>query len=50
VGARVRHQFDQPWGNRPREGQLVVIAEHDHLNRDALQAVLREATSRVQAG
>lgn len=50
VGARVRHQFDQPWGSRPREGKLVVIAEHDHLNPQAVQAVLREASLLAQAG
>jgi cobalamin biosynthesis protein CobW len=50
VGARVRHQFDQPWGNRPREGNLVVIAEHDHLDPQAVQAVLREASLLAQAG
>lgn len=32
VGARVRHQFDEPWGARPRTGHLVVIAEHDHID------------------
>ncbi len=50
VGARVRHQFDQPWGSRPREGRLVVIAEHDHLNLQAVQAVLLGATAQIQAG
>ncbi|MEL6453021.1 MAG: cobalamin biosynthesis protein CobW, partial [Pseudomonadota bacterium] len=30
VGARVRHQFDRPWGpQEQRQGRLVVIAEHD---------------------
>ncbi|AXI44806.1 cobalamin biosynthesis protein CobW [Sulfitobacter sp. SK012] len=32
VGSRVRHQFDRPWGADPRNGALVVIAEHDHVD------------------
>ena len=41
VGARVRHQFDRPWGpSEPRRGQLVVIAEHDDINADAIRAAL----------
>ena len=40
VGARVRHQFDKPWGSNPRKGQLVVIAEHDHIDLAAIRAVL----------
>ncbi|MEH6644398.1 cobalamin biosynthesis protein CobW [Sulfitobacter sp.] len=40
VGARVRHQFDRPWGSDPRNGALVVIAEHDHVDPAAIQAVL----------
>lgn len=40
VGARVRHQFDRPWGSDPRIGALVVIAEHDHVDPAAIQAVL----------
>ena len=40
VGARVRHQFDRPWGALPRKGQLVVIAEHDHIDLAAIRAVL----------
>ncbi|QUJ76330.1 cobalamin biosynthesis protein CobW [Sulfitobacter albidus] len=39
VGARVRHQFDRPWGSDARQGALVVIAEHDHVN----EAKIREA-------
>ncbi len=42
VGARVRHQFDRPWGDTPRQGHLVVIAEHDNVDlakiREALGA------------
>jgi cobalamin biosynthesis protein CobW len=40
VGARVRHQYDQPWGTRPRAGRLVVIAEHDRLDVEAVRAAL----------
>jgi cobalamin biosynthesis protein CobW len=40
VGARVRHQYDQPWGDRARQGRLVVIAEHDHVNPNAIRAAL----------
>ena len=45
VGARVRHQFDRPWGpNEPRQGRLVVIAEHDDVNRSA---AIRDALIQV---
>ena len=40
VGARVRQQYDQPWGTTERCGRLVVIAEHDHVNPDAIRAAL----------
>ena len=40
VGARVRQQYDQPWGDAPRQGKLVVIAEHDDVNPDAIRAAL----------
>lgn len=40
VGARVRHQFDRPWGASPRRGQLVVIAEHHHIDLAAIKSVL----------
>jgi cobalamin biosynthesis protein CobW len=40
VGARVRRQYDQPWGAAPRRGRLVVIAEHDNVNPDAIRAAL----------
>ncbi|MGV8952964.1 MAG: cobalamin biosynthesis protein CobW [Cypionkella sp.] len=40
VGARVRHQFDRPWGSNPRRGQLVVIAEHHNVDLAAIRAVL----------
>ena len=41
VGARVRHQFDRPWeASEPRQGRLVVIAEHDDVNTAAITSVL----------
>ncbi len=40
VGARVRHQFDRPWGSEPRASRLVVIAEHDRLDPPAIRAAL----------
>ena len=40
VGARVRHQYDRPWGTAPRLSQLVVIAEHHHIDEAAIRAVL----------
>lgn len=40
VGARVRHQFDRPWGADPRQGALVVIAEHDHVDMSKIREAL----------
>lgn len=41
VGARVRHQFDRPWGAaEPRVTRLVVIAEHDHVEEAAIRQSL----------
>ena len=40
VGTRVRHQYDRPWGSTPRLSQLVVIAEHHHVNEAAIRTVL----------
>ncbi|MFV0299249.1 MAG: cobalamin biosynthesis protein CobW [Hyphomicrobiaceae bacterium] len=40
VGARVRAQYDQPWGTRPRRSELVVIAEHDNIDEAAIRRVL----------
>jgi cobalamin biosynthesis protein CobW len=40
VGERVRHQFDRPWGSLPRQGQLVVIAEHHDIDLTAIRAAL----------
>ncbi|MBX2813331.1 MAG: cobalamin biosynthesis protein CobW [Myxococcales bacterium] len=41
VGKRVRTQYDGVWAT-PRRTQLVVIAEHHHLDKDALYMLLRE--------
>jgi len=44
VGARVRHQFDRPWAaGEARQGRLVVIAEHDDIRRDVIEAALGAA-------
>ncbi len=41
VGARVRHQYDRPWrADEIRAGRLVVIAEHDDINVEAIRAIL----------
>ncbi len=40
VGARVRMQFDRPWGSAPRRSQLVVIAEHHDIDEAAIKSVL----------
>lgn len=46
VGARVRHQYDRPWGaGEPRAGRLVVIAEHDDVSPDAIRSVLAPAVA-----
>lgn len=49
VGARVRHQYDRPWGSQPRVSRLVVIAEHDDVNPDAIRAVLAPDPANVPA-
>ncbi|WP_022707062.1 cobalamin biosynthesis protein CobW [Paracoccus zeaxanthinifaciens] len=41
VGARVRHQYDRPWGDAPRTSRLVVIAEHDRIDAPAIRAMLQ---------
>ena len=42
VGARVRSQFDRPWApDEPRQGRLVVIAEHDDIDRQAIETILK---------
>jgi cobalamin biosynthesis protein CobW len=41
VGARVRVQYDRPWGvAEARQGRLVVIAEHDDIDADAIRLAL----------
>ena len=45
VGSRVRHQFDRPWGTDARQGRLVVIAEHDDINTNAIRAILVPETA-----
>ena len=42
VGSRVRSQFDKMWQpDEVRNGQLVVIAEHDNINLPAINEILR---------
>ncbi|APX12136.1 cobalamin biosynthesis protein CobW [Tateyamaria omphalii] len=49
VGARVRHQFDRPWGpNEPRQGRLVVIAEHDDVNAAAIRSALTDVPAAAE--
>ncbi|WP_299699038.1 cobalamin biosynthesis protein CobW [uncultured Tateyamaria sp.] len=49
VGARVRHQFDRPWGpDEARQGRLVVIAEHDDVNEAAIRAALVQVTEAAE--
>lgn len=44
VGARVRWQYDRPWNpGEARAGRLVVIAEHDAIDRPAIAAALGAA-------
>jgi cobalamin biosynthesis protein CobW len=40
VGARVRHQYDRPWGAEPRRSLLVVIAERARIDAGAIRAAL----------
>ncbi len=41
VGARVRVQYDRPWGaGEVRQGRLVVIAEHDDIDADQISLAL----------
>jgi len=40
VGERVRHQYDTPWGARPRQSRLVVIGEHGDIDEKAIRARL----------
>ena len=41
VGNRIRTQYDRMWlTNEPKQGRLVVIAEHDNLNTSAIEKIL----------
>ena len=41
VGSRIRTQFDKMWETTDmRQGQLVIIAEHDHINMAAIKEIL----------
>ncbi|WP_294352626.1 cobalamin biosynthesis protein CobW [uncultured Sphingomonas sp.] len=41
VGARVRTQYDRPWGaDEQRQTRLVVIAEHDRIDQARIEAAL----------
>ncbi|AZQ67297.1 cobalamin biosynthesis protein CobW [Silicimonas algicola] len=41
VGTRIRHQFDRPWApGEARVGRLVVIAEHDDIDAQAIRSAL----------
>lgn len=40
VGARVRAQYDRPWGAEPRATRLVVIAERHAVDEAAIRAAL----------
>ncbi len=49
VGARVRHQYDRQWRpNEARQGRLVVIAEHDDVNADAIRAALVQVAAAAE--
>jgi len=49
VGARVRHQYDRPWGaGEARAGRLVVIAEHDDIDTGAISAILSDAVEAAE--
>lgn len=49
VGARVRHQYDRPWAaDEPRRGRLVVIAEHDDVDKGAIRAALAPAQAAAE--
>ena len=42
VGARVRAQYDRPWApEETRMGRVVVIAEHDDIDRNAIESTLK---------
>ena len=48
VGARVRHQYDRPWAaGEARAGRLVVIAEHDDIDAEAIRAAIAPSVETV---
>ena len=40
VGERVRHQYDMPWGARPRQSKLVLIGEQGDIDEAAIRTGL----------
>ena len=40
VGERVRHQYDTPWGTKPRQSKLVVIGEQGDIDETAIRTGL----------
>ncbi len=40
VGARIRAQYDRPWGELPRTSKLVVIGERHDVDPAAIRAIL----------
>ncbi len=49
VGARVRHQYDRPWKpEEERRSRLVVIAEHDDIDADAIRGILSGVTEAAE--
>ncbi len=48
VGARVRQQFDRAWKiGEDRQGRVVVIAEHDDIDPQAIRAALGVTTAQA---
>jgi len=43
VNTRVQTQYDQLWGDQDRKTRLVVIAEHDDLEAQTVEAFLKQA-------
>ena len=42
VGSRIRTQYDKMWQETgARQGRLVVIAEHDHIDVEAINSILK---------
>ncbi|WP_298936732.1 cobalamin biosynthesis protein CobW [uncultured Ruegeria sp.] len=49
VGARVRHQYDRPWGSgEERRSRLVVIAEHDDIKEAEIRDILVGVTEAAE--